>query len=190
MERLKDGFEIKKFGYLKFVEINLALFFVILISFFSFHPFITSFPCGSLTFSPPFVSSVFSSSQIFPLLPHESSSSIFLAGYSIPPSPFDQPSTLVADQLHGRSYRTAITRKWNVLSRAVIHLFHLASSCTPHRGRRGDRHLRIYRRKIFSTLTRYIRGIFTLAATRRHKSRLFFGIISIHDLHNDIIVLH
>lgn len=44
----------------------------------------TSFPCGSLTFSPPFVSSVFSSSRIFPLLPHESPSSIFLAGYPIP----------------------------------------------------------------------------------------------------------
>lgn len=56
------------------------------------------------------------------------SSSSFSLLYQ-PSSRFYQSFTLVVDQLHGRSYRNVMTRKWNVLSRAVIHLFHLTS---PH----------------------------------------------------------
>lgn len=63
-----------------------------------------------------------------PLLSPVSSSSVS--------RPFRRSSTLVADQLHGRSYRAAMTRKWNVLSRAVIHL--LQHAVPPPR---RDRHL-------------------------------------------------
>lgn len=87
----------------------------------------------------------------------DESSSSFL-----PAAPFYQFSTLVADQLHGRGYRVAMTRKWNVLSRAVIHLFHLTS---PH-ATATKIAISGYRPEVSSVLKRYIRGIYNLAANR------------------------
>lgn len=81
-----------------------------------------------------------------------------------PSSLFYQSSTLVAGQLHGRSYRSAMTRKWNVLSRARH------SSLPPylaaHRGRPRRSPSPDIVLEVFSALTRHIRGIFTLAANR------------------------
>lgn len=63
----------------------------------------------------------------------------------------------------GRSYRAAMTRKWNVLSRAVIHLFfHLAAAAERSPSPRPAGILE----EVSSVLTRYIRGIFALAASR------------------------
>lgn len=102
-----------------------------------------SFPRGSLTFFlPPLLRGLPPTGLLLFLFRDSSSSSSRSPPPPPPPAPpscpssFRRSSTLVADQLHGRSYRAAMTRKWNVLSRAVIHLLHVT---VPHAATQRER---------------------------------------------------